>query len=231
MGKFRRFFLGSDSVSVWTVLGGIAGLLSFVLAAGIAFKGTSAVQSETRANSDKPVVSYSPVPSASLSISPSPVFVSPIPSDPSLAPTETGDGSTGTNTNPAKRFLVDTPFSSGSAESDNPVSFNNKLYGKTVTIFCGNNTVTKAWLVYGYSTFSAMLGISDSANNAIGTKINASFLNQDNQALGAPVESISLGSPKPISFPLKGAVQMQISCQARGGRYASLSLGNAELVR
>jgi hypothetical protein len=216
-------------VNHWTVLGGIAGVLSFALAAWVAFTGTGAAQQSGVLGPDpKTIISFSPVPSLSISVSPSPVYVPTLPAeaDATDSPSPTVDG----NENPSIRYLMDLPFVSGGAASKDPVTFSNVLYDRTVTVNCDDNSAPKAWSVVGYGTFSATLGIHDAANNAIGTSINATFTNQDNQSLGAAT-AVSLGKPRQVSFPLKGAVQMQLRCRTRGSQYVRLSLGNAELVR
>jgi hypothetical protein len=59
--------------------------------------------------------------------------------------------------------------------------------------------------------------------------MNVSFSNQDNQPLGSAT-GVSLGHPKPLTFVLKGTVQMQVRCQETGG-YGQVSLGNALVER
>ncbi len=135
------------------------------------------------------------------------------------------------NDNPSKRFLVDLHTSSGAVEGAYPVTFNNKPYDRTISVGCGPYDRPIAWPVVGYSQFSATIGVDDDAEAAIGTQINVSFTNQDNQALGA-AENISLGRSRTLTFPLKGAVQMQLSCKARGAyEHLDLSLGDAAVTR
>jgi hypothetical protein len=226
VGRFRQIIFGTDQ---WTVVGSIAGVLSFGLAAWLAFAGTGAAQESATSGPDaKPVISFSPVPSASISVSPSPVYVPtpPVEEGATDDPSATPDG----NENPSTRYLMDVPFVSGGSAAEDPVTFSNVPYDRTVTVYCTDNSLPNAWSVVGYRTFSVMLGVNDGARDAIGTSVNAAFSNQDNQLLGAEA-TVSLGKPRKLTFALKGAVQMQLRCRTRGNQGVRLSLGNAELVR
>jgi len=216
-------------VSLWTVLGSIAGVMSFVLAAWVAFTGTGVAQDKGVLGPEPQTsVSFSPVPSLSISASPSP-FYPPSPTPSAEPTTDEPTPTPGVNSNPSTRFLMDVSFVSGGGYSERePVTFANTPYDRTLTVYC--QSTAHAWTVVGYGTFTATLGVNDAARSAIGTTISATFTNQDNQLLVADT-TVSLGKPRKVTFQLKGAVQMQLRCRAKGNEGLKLSLGNAELVR
>jgi hypothetical protein len=222
---------GDRSVALWTVVSGVVGVVSALvgwLGAANATENSELVTSSPNATVR---IVYSPVPSPVVTISPTPVVVTAEPSpaaEPTDAPPAPTDPSTAPNTDPSRLFLADRHVSQGWSDSRG-VSFNNKPYDHSANISCSANGETTAWLVAGYERFTTVVGIADDAPGAVGTKMNISFSTQDNQPLGA-VSGVSLGHPKPISFLLKGTVQMQVRCQQTGA-YSRASLGNAVVER
>ncbi|MDQ1646034.1 MAG: hypothetical protein QOJ50_2218 [Cryptosporangiaceae bacterium] len=231
MQKLWKFFFGDRSVAMWTVISGVLGLVSAVIGWVGAAHATSHSKVVTKSPNAAIRIVYSPVPTPVVTVTPSPVLVvAPSPTGEPVTPPESpGTGQTsGQVTGPTRLFLADRDTSGGSGYSHG-VMLQNKSYDRSTTIECNFAGETTTWLVAGYQRFTTTVGIADDANGAVGTKMNVSFTNQDNQSLGA-VAGVSLGHPKPITFPLRGTIQMQVRCQESGG-YSEVSLGDAVLER
>lgn len=105
-------------------------------------------------------------------------------------------------------------------------------YPHSVELSCPTGGIDD-WNVAGYSTFSAMFGIPDDAQNATGVTDTITFTDQNGRTLGTATASI--GQPAKVSLSFTGVDRLVINCSRQGGdaQYANhnaVALGDASVT-
>jgi hypothetical protein len=110
-----------------------------------------------------------------------------------------------------------------------------ELYEQSVRKYCGSsNPSVQAWATAGYERLTAIVGISDNEDDALGAIARVGIKDHNGVDLIDPFD-VSLGSPVEVDIALNGAVQVQITCVGRDaatneGRYGfGVVLGNGAL--
>jgi len=177
--------------------------------------------------------------SASASASPSAVALpSPSGADSASASADATSSASGQSTDsaaPGTSFTpingtvpLGSPVDNGDGVSSNvDVSISNVDYPNSVTLNCANSATTD-WDVAGYASFTATLGIPDTARGATGSTITMTFANENGQTLA--VAKTSIGQPANVRIALTGVHRLAISCtrqSSNGYGYNQVALGNA----
>jgi hypothetical protein len=137
--------------------------------------------------------------------------------DPTPDPTDTtdpGPDATPVDT-PATKYLdVEAPVEGGySADS---VTFAATRHSRGVLFDCDSHDQSKlTWNVAGYRVFTAVAGIDDQTENAIGATVEFLFYDQDGRKLMPKPVEVSVGHAQKISIDLKNVVSLRLTCAGR----------------
>lgn len=125
-------------------------------------------------------------------------------------------------------FTTNGPQQIGTTTYSNAIRFScstsNDAYGYNSLVY----------VVAGYKTLNATLGVPDNASNAAGNSATIKFYKDGGSTeLGQPV-TIALDSPQRVSLPLQGSSQLEISCVAanqtgNNGDDIDVAIGGATL--
>jgi len=160
------------------------------------------------------------------------VTVEPTSAEPSVAATDTA--STGTTPDPAETTTdpslgapVDTPATKyldveqpveGGYSADS-VTFAATRHSRGVQFWCDSHDQSKlTWNVAGYRTFTAVAGIDDRTENAIGATVEFLFYDQDGHKLLPKPAEVSVGHAQKISIDLKNVVSLRLTCAGRDAK-------------
>jgi hypothetical protein len=116
---------------------------------------------------------------------------------------------------PATKYLdVEQPVEGGySADS---VTFAATRHSRGVLFFCDSHDQSKlTWNVAGYRTFTAVAGIDDQTENAIGATVEFLLYDQDGRKLLPKPVEVSVGHAQKISVDLKNVVSLRLTCAGR----------------
>jgi len=119
---------------------------------------------------------------------------------------------------PATKYLdVEQPVEGGySADS---VTFAATRHSRGVQFYCDSHDQSKlTWNVAGYRTFTAVAGIDDQTENAIGATVEFLFYDQDGHKLLAKPAEVSVGHAQKISIDLKNVVSLRLTCAGRDAK-------------
>ena len=137
--------------------------------------------------------------------------------DPTPDPAETtdpGPGDTPGDT-PATKYLdVEQPLEGGyNADS---VTFAATRYSRGVFFDCTRHDESKlSWNVAGYRKFTAVAGIDDRTERAIGATVEFLFYDQDGRKLLPKPVEVSVGRAQKISIDLTNVVSLRVTCAGR----------------
>jgi hypothetical protein len=119
-----------------------------------------------------------------------------------------------------------------------PVRIGTTTYTDSVRFTCDSGGHDSAgdldYVVTGYGSLSAVLGVPSDDAGAAGDTMTVSFFNNGTgMQTSAPV-TVSPGHPQPVHLRFSGSSQLEISCSAvrsatRSARYMELALGNATI--
>ena len=137
--------------------------------------------------------------------------------DPTPDPTGTTDPDpTGTpDDTPATKYLdVEQPLEGGyNADS---VTFAATRYSRGVFFDCTAHDESKlSWNVAGYRRFTAVAGIDDRTERAIGATVEFLFYDQDGRKLLPKPVEVSVGRAQKISIDLANVVSLRVTCAGR----------------
>lgn len=97
-----------------------------------------------------------------------------------------------------------------------PQTIKNLSYTNSVSFDCPGSPSTPyvAYDVSGYHTFTALVGLADNTQNAIGDEGTVTFTDQNNRQLGKAV-TVALGSPARVTLNIVGVTQLGATCVGR----------------
>lgn len=129
--------------------------------------------------------------------------------DPTADPTDTPVDT------PATKYLDAEPTLEGSYVTDS-VSFSATRYSRGVFFDCGSHDDTRlSWNVAGYKKFTAVAGIDDRTDHAIGATVEFLFYDQDGRKLLPKPAEVSVGHAQKISIDLTNVVSLRLTCAGR----------------
>jgi hypothetical protein len=122
--------------------------------------------------------------------------------------------------------------------SAGPVRIGTTTYTDSVRFTCDSGGHDSAgdldYVVTGYGSMSAMLGIPSDDADARGDTMTVAFFNNGTGSQMSAPFTVSLGHPQAVRLRFTGSSQLVISCSAvsaasRSARYMELALGNATI--
>jgi hypothetical protein len=122
--------------------------------------------------------------------------------------------------------------------SAGPVRFGTTTYTDSVRFTCDSGGHDSAgdldYVVTGYGTMSAVLGVPSDDTSATGGAMTVSFFNNGTGAQTSDPVVVSPGHPQNVHLRFSGSSQLEISCSAvsaatKSARYMELALGNATI--
>ncbi|MFI5897082.1 NPCBM/NEW2 domain-containing protein [Actinoplanes sp. NPDC051513] len=140
--------------------------------------------------------------------------------EPTPYPDETtGPGPEGTpEDTPATKYLDVEDALEGGYDADS-ATFAATRYSRGVSFYCGSHDYSKlSWNVAGYRKFTAVAGIDDRTQNAIGATIEYLFYDQDGRKLLPKPVEVSLGRAQKISIDLRNVVSLRVTCAGRDAK-------------
>ncbi|WP_030442213.1 NPCBM/NEW2 domain-containing protein [Actinoplanes subtropicus] len=130
-------------------------------------------------------------------------------SDPTADPTDTPADT------PATKYLDAEQPVEGGYDADS-VTFAAARHSRGVLFWCATHDESKlTWNVAGYQTFTAVAGIDDQTENAIGATVEFLFYDQDGRKLLPKPAEVSVGHAEKISIDLKNVVSLRLTCAGR----------------
>jgi hypothetical protein len=122
--------------------------------------------------------------------------------------------------------------------SSGPVRIGTTTYTDSVRFTCDSGGHDSSgdldYVVTGYGSMSAILGVPSDDTNAAGDAMTVSFFNNGAGPQTSDPVVVSLGHPQQIHLRFSGSSQLEISCSAvhattQSARYMELALGNATI--
>jgi hypothetical protein len=122
--------------------------------------------------------------------------------------------------------------------SAGPVRIGTTTYTDSVRFTCDSGGHDSAgdldYVVTGYGTMSALLGVPSDDTTAAGGAMTVSFFNNGTGAQTSDPVVVSPGHPQNVHVRFSGSSQLEISCSAvsaatKSARYMELALGNATI--
>lgn len=122
--------------------------------------------------------------------------------------------------------------------SPGPVRIGATTYTDSVRFTCDSGGHDSAgdldYVVTGYGSMSAVLGVPSTDTNAAGGAMTVSFFNNGTGAQTSDPVVVSPGHPQNVHVRFSGSSQLEISCSAvsaatKSARYMELALGNATI--
>jgi hypothetical protein len=122
--------------------------------------------------------------------------------------------------------------------SAGPVRIGTTTYTDSVRFTCDSGGHDSAgdldYVVTGYGSVSAVLGVPSEDASARGDTMTVAFFNNGTGSQMSAPFTISLGHPQAVHLRFSGSSQLVISCSAvsaasRSARYMELALGNATI--
>jgi hypothetical protein len=122
--------------------------------------------------------------------------------------------------------------------SAGPVRIGTTTYTDSVRFTCDSGGHDSAgdldYVVTGYGSMSALLGVPSDDTGATGGAMTVSFFNNGTGAQTSDPVVVSLGHPQNVHVRFSGSSQLEISCSAvssatKSARYMELALGNATI--
>jgi hypothetical protein len=116
---------------------------------------------------------------------------------------------------PATKYLDTEDPIEGGYNAD-AVTFAATRHSRGVLFDCDTHDYSKlTWNVAGYKTFTAVAGIDDQTDNAVGATVEFLFYDQDGHKLLPKAVDTSIGHPQKISIDLKNVVSLRMTCAGR----------------
>jgi hypothetical protein len=132
---------------------------------------------------------------------------------------------------PVQKFNV-------SKVSSGPVRIGTTTYTDSVRFTCDSGGHDSGgdldYVVTGYGSMSAVLGVPSDDRRAAGDVMTVSFFNNGTGSQTSRPVLVSLGHPQVVHLRFSGSSQLEISCSAvnastKSARYMELALGNATI--
>lgn len=214
-------------IPIWVAV--VSGLFGVVASVGAAFISTAAGGPIT-VNVGAPAAEQ---PGANTSATPSSSATQPTSAatSPSVSPTLSEDPGH------APTYLNSIPAVTGGTSERGVLAISGHPYEQSFKKFCPGSITPQptSWPVAGYTKLTAVIGVADDEQNALGRVGHITIQNENGVNLIPPLD-VSLGKPRTVEISLNGAVQVQLTCAGRdtngaGGPSLYITMGDAALER